>query len=367
MQDTELLKIRQAKYFSLSSKIAQLDNARLLEMFGEKSEPGGWQNNQVLEISGEKVFVKRVPLTALEAENPFSAKNHYEMPPYYNYGVGSAGFGVFRELIANIKTTNWVLSGEIEAFPLLYHYRIFPASDRGEVADEEQDRCYVEYWGGSENIGKYIQERRSSQFELALFIEHIPQVLQPWIMESPRCYQGVLDELFATFDFLRKNGIIHFDAHDENILTDGKRTYLTDFGLVLDKSFPLADAEKDFFEAHRYYDYGEAILGLIRPLYFAYEAMDATGKAKLSERYGFLVEESSRPAVRIILENLEEVHASGHLRLDEVYIACVAKYRSIVLLMDRFFMDLRRNLAKDTVFPGEELLRLLIESGAISE
>ncbi len=154
MQDTEFLKTRQEKYFKLSSEIAQLDNFQLVELFGKKRESGGWQNNQVLEIGGEKVFVKRVPLTDLEAENPFSAKNHYDMPPYYHYGVGSAGFGVFRELIANIKTANWVLSGEIESFPLLFHYRILPVSERGEVADDEQDRKYVEYWGGNENIGK---------------------------------------------------------------------------------------------------------------------------------------------------------------------------------------------------------------------
>ncbi len=45
---------------------------------------------------------------------------------YYHYGIGSAGFGVFRELVANIKITNWVLEGAITNFPLLYHYRVIP-------------------------------------------------------------------------------------------------------------------------------------------------------------------------------------------------------------------------------------------------
>lgn len=75
-------------------------------------------------MGSEKVFVKRIPLTDLGHENPFSARNLYSLPTFYNYGVGSAGFGAFRELFAHAKTTNWVLAGEIETFPLLSHYRI---------------------------------------------------------------------------------------------------------------------------------------------------------------------------------------------------------------------------------------------------
>ena len=68
----------------------------------------------------------------------FSTKNLYDLPTYYQYGVGSAGFGVFRELVANIKTTNWVLQGAIANFPLLYHARIIPFS--GERPDVDMER-----------------------------------------------------------------------------------------------------------------------------------------------------------------------------------------------------------------------------------
>ena len=57
------------------------------------------------------MFVKRVPVTDLEYENMFSTRNLYDIPTYYNYGFGSAGFGVYRELVTHVKASNWVLAG----------------------------------------------------------------------------------------------------------------------------------------------------------------------------------------------------------------------------------------------------------------
>ena len=67
----------------------------------------------------------------------------------------------------------------------------------------------------------------------------------------------VVEQVWHAIDFLRKNGMIHFDCHHRNILTDGEDIYLTDFGLVLDKSFDLRQIELDFFAKHRYYSYGQ--------------------------------------------------------------------------------------------------------------
>ena len=51
------------------------------------------------------------------------------------------------------------------------------------------------------------------------------------------------DDAFAalcqTVTFLRQHGIVHFDAHFGNVLTDGDEFYLADFGLVLDGTFEL--------------------------------------------------------------------------------------------------------------------------------
>src|SRR5205085_11111251 len=116
-----------------------------------------------------------------EVENLFSTRNLYDLPTFYNYGVGSAGFGVFRELLTHIKTTNWVRAGEIATFPLTYHYRIIPFSGPRAELDMERHQRYVAYWGESAGVGKYMLDRANANYELALFLEHIPHTLGPWL------------------------------------------------------------------------------------------------------------------------------------------------------------------------------------------
>jgi hypothetical protein len=242
------LQARQARYFMLSSEIAHLDNTQLRSLFDATEMMHSWGRNHILDIGRSKVFVKRLPLTDLEYENLFSTKNLYDLPTYYNYGVRSAGFGVFRELVANIKTTNWVLEGAIANFPLLYHYRIIPFPGAPPEMDMERHQSYVEYWNSNENIGKYILARANANYELVLFLEHMPYTLEPWLRENPNKVSQVLDDLRKAVTFLRKNGIIHFDANFDNVLSDGKQAYLTDFGLVLDKQFTLSQDEASFFK-----------------------------------------------------------------------------------------------------------------------
>ena len=53
---------------------------------------------------------------------------------------------------------------------------------------------------------------------------------------------------------MNSRGLLHFDAHFRNILTDGTHLYLTDFGLATCSSFELSKSELEFFETHRAYD-----------------------------------------------------------------------------------------------------------------
>ncbi|MFF8401556.1 hypothetical protein ACF06P_07965 [Streptomyces sp. NPDC015684] len=48
----------------------------------------------------------------------------------------------------------------------------------------------------------------------------------------------------------RAQGLLHFDAHFENILTDGRRLFFADYGLAISSRFELDKDEADFFDRH---------------------------------------------------------------------------------------------------------------------
>ena len=364
------IELRRKRYFKLSSQIAQLDNAQLHSLFdnSESNESStGWGINHAIVLGQSKVFVKRVPVTNIEYDNLFSTRNLYDLPTYCNYGFGSTGFGVFRELVTHIKTTNWVLEGAIATFPLMYHYRIIPFSGRRADVDRSRLKGYVEYWGNSANAGNYVVDRANANYELVLFIEHIPHILETWLRENPNKLQKPLDDLRTTIDFLRTKGIIHFDAHFHNVLTDGEQIYLTDFGLVLDKSFTLTKDEESFFKQNTFYDYGEVLrnLGhLIRP---SYDSCSENDKRRIMEKYG--IKEGLQPYElrSILLDNIEQIHADGVMKLDDFYVASIVKYRSIIALMQDFFSDMWGNNKKDTKFHHAKLRLLLKETGFLPD
>jgi hypothetical protein len=47
---------------------------------------------------------------------------------------------------------------------------------------------------------------------------------------------------------------LHFDAHFENILTDGRTIFLADFGLALAAGFDLSSDEAVFYKQHATFD-----------------------------------------------------------------------------------------------------------------
>lgn len=275
---------RKARYFRLNSQLALMDNAELRARFDESASSAGWGKNHTLEIGRSKLFVKRVPMTGLEYENMFSTRNLYDLPAHYNYGVGSAGFGVFRELIAHIKTTNWVLQGAISTFPLT---------------------------------------------------------------------------------FLRQKGIIHFDAHFYNVVTDGERAYLTDFGLVLDRGFALPPPARAFFRRHTDYDYGEVLACLGYLLAGFYAALPEDAKARVREQCGLPEGVLHPKLVTALCDHIEAIAAGGLMKLPESCVACIVRYRSVLALMHEFYREMQRNNRKDTKFPHAELRRRLRDTGFV--
>jgi len=53
------------------------------------------------------------------------------------------------------------------------------------------------------------------------------------------------------------------DGHFDNMRTDGKRIFLSDFGLATSPHFDLSAAERDFAERHATHDDGYAAMRLV--------------------------------------------------------------------------------------------------------
>ncbi|MDX3853193.1 protein kinase family protein [Streptomyces sp. AK02-01A] len=217
----------------------------------------------LLEVAGTPVFVKRVPLTDLERQPEYvrSTANLFELPVFCQYGIGGPGFGAWRELAVHTMTTNWVLAGAYEGFPLMYHWRVLPDSTPlpEELADVERA---VAYWGGGSQVRRRIEALQRSSASVALFLEYIPRNLHQWLgtqlstgdEAADRACAMVEEELEAGTAFMNSRGLLHFDAHFENILTDGRRLYFADYGLAISSRFELSRDHADFFDRHQTYD-----------------------------------------------------------------------------------------------------------------
>jgi len=353
------LAARRERYFDLSSRIAEIDSGRLATLLGVAPEQG-WGATHTIRLGASKVFVKRVPVTVLEFENPFSTANLYGLPTFYNYGVGSAGFGAFREIVANIKATNWTLAGAPVNVPLLYSYRIVPSTRPPQRINEERHGDYIRYWAGDANIDRYIRARASAEYEAILFLEHFPHVLDAWLMRHLDRFAEIVDALRPTLAFLREQGILHFDAHFANIVVDGGGIpYLTDFGLVLDRSFTLTTADKAFFRRHGDYDEAEFMLGIGAYLYPLYRNLAPRVSAALQARYGIAEEMSYWDLVALLVANVEEIRSRRWMRLPDRYVSEVVRYRDVILTMLGFYAALRSNDRKDTPYPERRLKALL--------
>lgn len=211
--------------------------------------------------------MKRVPLTDVERqpEHLRSTANLFDLPLFYQYGVGSAGFGAWRELATHLMTTAWVLKNAYAGFPLLFHWRVLPDSPPADFADEFGGiEGAVAHWDGSPAVRRRLEAIGTSSFSLVLFLESVPQTLAAWLgdtadaarpepgRESP--YRWVEDELLRGTEFMSARGLVHFDAHFANLLTDGRQVYFTDFGLASSRDFELSAEEAAFLADHLAYD-----------------------------------------------------------------------------------------------------------------
>ena len=146
---------RMSAYATASSHLALLSDLALERVVNQapRVRPGMGGTSATVDVEGVQVFVKQVPVTGRELlpGNIRSTANLFGLPGFYQYGLGSAGFGAWRELAAHIMTTNWVLSDEHRAFALLYHWRLLPGpvATGGVFAESGGLDGAVAHWEGS--------------------------------------------------------------------------------------------------------------------------------------------------------------------------------------------------------------------------
>ena len=259
---------RLARHRVVSSRLAQLSDGQLAALLDQavagRASIGG--TTVALELDGVTIFVKSVPLTDLERrpEHAKSTANLFQLPTFYQYGVGSAGFGAWRELAVHTMTTSWVLGNECQSFPILYHWRVLPGPPpRPSTSTEPQElEQSVAYWDGSPAVRSRLTALARCSASLVLLMEHIPQTVHHWLgarvaaggQEAASACALVEQQLAAGVAFMSSRDLMHFDAHFDNLLTDGEDLFIADFGLALCSDFDLSSEEAEFFRQHLGYD-----------------------------------------------------------------------------------------------------------------
>lgn len=315
----------------------------------------GWGQNCLVEIDGQKVFVKSVPLTELEMANAYSTKNHYQIPTWYNYGVGSAGFGAFRELAAHKKTTNWVRECEFSAFPLLHHHRILTTERSGKSIRDL--KSYVAYWNGSKTVERYMVDRCECKQQLILFLEYLTPA-RNWISENPTKLNVMFKKAVKSIDFLHQNNMIHFDAHVSNWLTDGKDMFLTDFGLLLDREFELANSELQFFKKHRFYDYSQVVTAFSEGVIDHYFSLNTFQKKLVNKELNQSPNDMA-PFINSLISNALTLNEKKLIQLPLTLTRFIRMYQPIIRATSDFFLTLQTEKKSSDLYPAQKLKRML--------
>jgi hypothetical protein len=356
--------------WSEQSGVLALTNDDELGGLVDRSRIDGWGGSSTATLAdGSRVFVKRLPLTEMEHDRGHSTRNHFRLPLFYQYGVGSAGFGVWRELATHVKTTGWVLDGSCTGFPMLLHHRVMRRRGASEVSGGPRSWVdspdYVRYWSGSKRIGSFVAARRTTPFELWLVLEHVPHQMSEWVLDNQAAASDVVDQLLATIRFIHGHGVFHFDAHYGNVVTDESAPFLTDFGLASDRAFELSADEHAFLDRHRHYDFGETIYSLGTVLLGLLEAVPAAERDTLLRRFRPAGSLDPGSVIDLLVSNVETLVADDLLGVSPAYAAVVARYGPVIRFMNTFFWAMRANRRKNTFFDDERLAGLLTEAGVV--
>jgi hypothetical protein len=248
-----------------STLLASRRDDELAALVGTASpgEVGVGGGSAILDLDGMPVFAKWIPLTDREMAHPYCTANLFDLPLFCQYGIGSPGFGGWRELTANRLVTNAALAGGTSLFPLLHHWRVLPG--RPPVGAEHADvDTAVAALGASPFVRARLEALAAASHSLVLFFEYLRYPLVDWLGEDPIGKAPTFERQLAEIvTFLRGHRLLHMDAHFGNMRSDGANAYLTDFGLATSSRFDLSRAERDFVARHADHDSAYASMRLV--------------------------------------------------------------------------------------------------------
>lgn len=348
---------RLARFAEVSTVLALLSDERLRELVAEATifGTGIGGTTALLRLEDISVFVKIIPLTDLEiqAEHVMSTANVFQLPTFCHYGIGSPGSGVWREVAAHAMTTNWVLAKRSDSFPLMYHWRVLSNHERRTPLHEELSDIsrMVAFYDGSTAVRNRLEAIQQAANCVMLFCEYVPYHLHDWLTEQIACGEEAANTAFAMVEhslrsstaFMTANGLLHFDVHFRNVLTDGRRLYISDFGLVTSARFELSETEKEFFAQNRLHDGCYVVMELVNWLVSA-----LTGAEERKARVDF---------IRRCADGYEpttEMMASAA--------AIIKRYAPIAAVMNEFYGKLVWE-SRTTPFPVEEIQSVCATTG----
>lgn len=351
---------RLLRYGDVSTALAGLSDHQLGRLVDEARALGSGVGGMsaLLDVAGTPVFVKRVPLTDLERRprNVRSTANVFGLPTFCHYGVvayGAPGHGAWRELAANTMTTNWVLADRTESFPLMYHWRVLPGA--APLAEEYADiDRVVAYWGGSGAVRRRLAALAEASASVVLFLEYLPHTLSAWLAGQLAAGPDAVGaacamverRLRADIAFMNANGLLHFDAHFRNVLTDGRRLYLADLGLASSPHFDLSTDERDFLARNASHDAGYAVRELVN-----WVVTNVVGTA--APETGGAVEHHDY--IRRCASGAEPVGAPAPVA------ELIRRHAPVAAIMNDFYWDVY-GVRRATPYPARQITRALAQT-----
>jgi hypothetical protein len=356
---------RLERHVRQQERLAALADDELAALGALGTVPGAWGVSGTIVLDGQPLFVKRLPLTEVEVANPGSTANHFALPTFYQYGVGSAGFGAHRELHAHQRATQLVADGRCASFPLLHHHRVLPRV--GPSPREPRDRdAYVASWNGDVRVGRYIDARRDATHELWLVCEHLPHRLDTWLTANQERVEWVLGELLQAVRTLRDDGMVHFDAHFANVVCDGDGVYLADFGLALAAGFELDEPERRFLAQHQHYDLGMVIFNLVWVVRHVLERLsDAERREVLRIADLGDAAAGSSEVLWGVVRRARAVADAGAMELAPEMVAALERYWPVMTIVGELLRRLANDPGKRARHDDAALAAVLAECGIV--